>query len=399
MLRTLLLSTLALALFGCGKPAPAPSGEPVILEASIPPAPVADAGHEMDPAKHSVPAALATGMLGGRAFTPDRVALEGKSLTFRRGAIFFADQQITIFFADYKPTDAVKLTVKPTQKWHEGKTPSLHISQRQGEDLPNNVFVNDGYALTLELAPRQDGKIAGSIYLSLPGGQMDYLAGTFTAVYDRELSDPPEADDRPYIAGRISHSGKPKQSLVIRYAALPAAGGDPISDMVGSQVVQQGGISAVRSTTNAPRVVSLRPGKMGEEYDCARLPPGKYFLVVRLDDGPPGWKLVDVVADSKIDAPLAIPTAPAGNVEVTVPGKFGGQVQAIPSGLKLDDPTGAFTTSVSGALGAYGNVADGKASLKNLAPGKYDVSLRTGSAVYRAEVVVESGRTAKVELK
>ena len=399
MLRPLLLSTFALALLGCDKPAPAPapSGEPVILEATIPPPPVV--GHEMDPAKHSVPAAPATGMLGSKAFTPDRVTFEGKSLTFRRGADFFADQQIAMFFADYKPNDAVKLTVKPTQKLQGGEVPSLHISQRQGVDQPNNVFVNDGYALTLELAPRKDGTIAGSIYLSLPGAQLDFLAGTFTAVFDRELNDPPEADDRPYIAGRISHSGKPKQSLLIRYAALPAAGGEPISDMVGSQLAQEGGISAVRSTTHAPRVVSLRPGKMGEEYDCARLPPGKYFLVARLDDGPPGWKLVDVVADSKIDAPLAIPTAPAGNVEVTVPGKFGGQVQAIPSGLKLDDPTGAFTTSVSGALGAYGNVADGKASLKNLAPGKYDVSLRTGSAVYRAEVMVESGQTAKVELK
>ena len=399
MHRTLLLFAVGFALVGCGQSTPTTPAEPAAKPGPevMLPSPVAQ--HEMDPAKHVVPQKQAAGQLGGKPFVPDRVTLEGKALTFRQGTDFFADLQIKIFFADYKPSQAVKITILPATKWHEATVPSLHISQRRGEELPKTEFTGDGYALTLELAPRKDGKIAGSIYLSLPDADKSFLAGTFSATYDRELDDRPEADDRPYIAGRITHSGKPKQSLTFRYAALPAAGGEPISDGIGSQLKDDGGLFSARSTNFAPRVASLRPGKMGEEYDCARLPPGKYFLIARLDDGPAGWKLVDVGPETTLDAPLAIPSAASGQLEVTIAAKVGGQVQAIPAGLKLDDPTGTFTTSISGALNAYANVVDGKATLKNLAPGTYEVSLRTGARVYRGEATVVSDQTAKVELK
>lgn len=398
MRRSLSLLALGFAVLGCGKsdpvsaptePMPKPSPE-VIL-------PPAGAKHEMDPAKHVVPASPATGSIGGKVFTPDRVTIEGTALTFRQGGDFFADMQITLYIA-YKPNEAKKVTIKPSDKWHETTIPGVHISKKpRPEDLPKTDMVGDGYALTLDMAPRKDGKAAGTIYLSLPGG--DFLAGTFEAVNERGLSDPPEPEDRPYIKGRVTHTGKPKQSLQFRYAGLPMSGGDPISDMVGSQLGEDG-VSPVRSTTNAPRIASVRPGKMGgDEYDCTHLPPGKYFLIARLDDGPAGWKFVDVAADSALDIPLTVPAGPGGSLDVTVPGKATGQVQVIPSGLKLDDPLGTLTTSISGALNAYGNVADGKASVKNLAPGKYDVSLRTGTAVYRAEVTIESGKNAKAELK
>jgi len=397
MFRVILAVALGASVVGCGKTVTtAPPTEPPVLPVD-PPAPAA--AHEMDPAKHAAPATPASGNLGGKAFAPGRAVIEGKALTFRQGTGFFADLQIAVYFAEYNPSEAKKVVVNPGQKWHEATIPSLHVSTRKGEDLPNVVFVNDGYAMTLNLAPRANGKVAGNIYLCLPGAGKEFLAGTFTADYERQLNDPPEPEDRPYIAGKIAHTGKPKQSFQIRYAGMPAAGGDIITDMVGIQLSEKVGLFGVRSTSFAPRVIGLRPGKIGEEYDCSRLPPGKYFVVARLDEGPPAWKLVDVAANAAVDAPLTIPSGATGNLEVGVPVKTAGQVQAIPAGLKLDDPTGTFTTSISGALNAYGNVADGKASLKNLAPGRYDVSLRSGTAVYRAEATVEAGQTAKVELK
>ena len=393
------LPLLALVAFiGCGKAPPTvepnPSGgetAPTVPEA------VAKAGHEMDPAKHIIPKMPVAGMLGGRPFIPDCVVFENKGLLFRTGADFVADQQISIFFSDYKPADAVKLTVKPSEKWSSSPLPSLHVSTKS-DDLPKTDFVLDGYALTLELAPRVDGKIPGRIYLGLPGADGNFLAGEFTATYERGLDEAPGPDDRPFIAGKIVHEGKAKQRLSVRYVGLPVNGGDPITDGVASPF-DGSTITTIRTTTHAPRVAGVRGGKTGAEYDCAHLPPGKYFVMGRLDDGPAAWKLVDVAADSGIDAPLTIPTATAGSIEVAVPAGASGQVQAIPAGLKFDDPTGTFTTAISGALGAFDNVAAAKATLKNLAPGKYEVSLRSGAAIHRVEVEVEAGKTAKVELK
>ncbi len=397
MLRFLPLLAL-IALVGCGQSSTAPPNPLPVGSAPSVPDPVAKAGHEMDPTKHAIPKAPVAGMLGGKPFTPDRVVFENKGLVFRQGKDFFADLQISMFFADYKPAEVMKLTIEPSQKWHKSPVPSLHLSTRAGDDLPKVEFVTDGYALTLELAPRVNGKIAGRISLSLPGAEKSFLAGEFTATYERGLDDPPEPDDRPFIAGKITHAGKAKERLAFRYVGLPAAGGDPITDGVSGNL--DGGMTTtVRTTTHAPRVAGLRAAKTGAEYDCAHLPPGKYFIMARLDDGPPAWKLVDVAADSGLDVPLTIPTTAAGSIEATVPAGAAGQVQAIPAGLKLDDPTGTFTTAISGALGAFDTAASFKATLKNLAPGKYEVSLRSGTAIHRGEVEVEAGKIAKVELK
>ncbi len=399
MMRSLAL-LLLIALAGCGKTSTAPPNPAPDETPATAPEPQVQAEHQMDPAKHTMPKRTVAGMLGGKPFVPDRVTLDGKTLNLRQGTGFFADSQIQIFFAEYKPDAPLKLTVNPDRKLQEGQVPSLHVSRRTGTndtDVPKTDFVFDGYALTLELAARANGKIAGGIYLSLPGAEKSFLAGTFTATYERELNDPPEPEDRPFLAGKIVRGGKPDQSLHVRYAGVPAAGGEPIVDQVESKL-DKGQTFGVRSTSFAPRVASLRPGKGGEEYDFARLPPGKYFVLARLDDGPAGWKFVDLAADAGLDVPLAIPTA-AGGIEVTVPAGAAGQVQAIPAGLKLDDPSGTFTTAISGALGAFETVAASKAAMKNLAPGKYEVSLRSGTAIHRGEVEVEAGKTAKVELK
>ena len=397
MHRYLPLLALIAALAGCDKPAPTPasSGSDAVLP--TPAEPAASVGHEMDPTKHVIPKTAAAGMIGGKPFAPDRVVFDNNRLLFRQGKDFFPDLEIGISFADYKATEALKLTVKPSQKWHEGNVPSLQVSQKTGDALPKDVIVQDGYALTLELAPRAKGQLSGSIFLSLPGAEKNFLAGTFTATYVRNLDDPPEPEDRPFIAGKLIHDGKADQSVLVRYVSLTAENVEQITDMVGSKLGREK-FFAVRSTTFSPRVASLRPGKTGEEYDFARLPPGKYFLIARIDDGPAGWKLVDVAADSALDAPLTIPTA-AGAAEVTVPEKANGQVQAIPVGLKLDDPTGTLTTRISGTLGAFDSVTQSKATLKNMAPGKYEVSLRSGVVLYRGEVEIEAGKVAKVELK
>ena len=396
MSRIFVLLGLVCALVGCGKQSPSTAPEPVVPAPTVPEKPVAV--HEMDPAKQIVPNEPAAGMTGGREFQPDRATFEGPTLIFRQMSAG-SDVQVSLFFADYKPNDPLKMTVQPTQKLQGSNIPSVQVSQKRGDDPAGVVILGDGYALTLELSPRKDGKIAGRIHLSLPGDEKNFLAGTFAATYERELNDPPEPEDRPYIKGKIAHEGNLNQSLRLQYAALPTDGGDQLFDSASSKL-GQGQFFATRTTSYAPRALGLRSGKSGgEEYDCSRLPPGKYFLAARIDDGPAVWKVIDVKADSALDAPLTIPPGVCGNAEITVPAGSAGQVQALPVELKIDDPSGTFTTAASGALGSFGNVVDGKASLKNLTPGKYVVSLRTGTAILRSEVDIAPGRNAKVELK
>ncbi len=396
MLRIFVSLGLAFALVGCGKQSPSTAPATEVPATTVPEKPVAV--HEMDPAKQIVPSEPATGMIGGRAFQPDRATFEGQTLIFRQTSAG-SEVQVSLFFVDHKPNEPLKLTVPPTQKLQGSNIPSVQISQKRGDDPAGVAILGAGYALTLELSPRKDGKIAGRIHLSLPGDEKNFLAGTFAATYERELNDPPEPEDRPYIAGKISHGGKPDQSLRIQYAGLPADGGDQLFDSASSRL-GQGQFFATRTTSYAPRALGLRSGKSGgEEYDCSRLPPGKYFLAARIDDGPAVWKVIDVKADSAIDAPLTIPPGVCGSADVIVPNGSAGQVQALPIELKIDDPAGTFTTAASGALGSFANVVDGKASLKNLTPGKYVVTLRTGTVILRSVVDINASRTAKVELK
>jgi len=396
MVRIFVSLGLACALLGCGKKSPSTEPAAEVPAPAVPEKPVAV--HEMDPAKQIVPTEPAAGMIGGRAFQPDRATFEGQALIFRQTSAA-SDVQVSLFFVDYIPNDPLKLTVNSTQKLQGSNIPSLQISQKRGDEPAGVVILGDGYALTLELSPRKDGKIAGRIHLSLPGDEKNFVAGAFTATYERELNDPPEPEDRPYIAGKIIHEGKPPQLLRLQYAGLPTDGGDLLFDSASSKL-GQGQFFATRTTSYAPRALGLRSGKSGgEEFDCSRLPPGKYFLVARIDDGPAVWKVIDVKADSALDAPLTIPPGVCGSAEVTVPAGSTGQVQALPVELKVDDPSGTLTTAASGALGSFANVTDGKASLKNLTPGKYVVSLRTGTAILRTEVDIAPGRTAKVELK
>ncbi len=396
MVRCFLVAILTTTLLGCEKPTVPPPAEVPVEIPAIPTTPIAT--HEMDLGKHVVPTTPASGMLGGSKFVPDQVTLRGNELSFLKSGGPFDNLQITVELSEYTPQDTVKLSVGPDKKVPGREIIVTSRIQPKEMGLPDFKLTKTDYALTLNLSPRKDSKIVGSIYLSLLGEQKNFLAGTFTATYERDLDAPPEPEDAPYIAGRIVHSGNPKQMLQIRYVGLPTADGEPITDMVGIPLVD-GPIRAVRSSSYPPRVIDLRPGNAGAEYDCTRLPPGKYFLIARLDDGPMGWKLVDVLANSKIDAPLTIPNQLNGNADVTAPAQAVGQVQLIPAGLKLDDPTGTFTTAISGALGAYGNVTEGKVNMKNLTPGKYEASLRSGLTIYRADVVIEAGQTAKVELK
>jgi hypothetical protein len=394
------LVTLFGALAGCGgsKPttggaAPAPAPGPQPSDTRPDPKPGQDA-YELDPTKHVIPAVAATGRLAGKTFTPDRVELEENKLTFRQGKDFFPDLDIDIFLDNTKKlSEGVKLVVRPNQKWTEN-IPSLHVSTRKGkDDLPDTKFVNEGYALTLELGKAEKGKSSGKIYLCLPGSERSYLAGTFVVERKRSLSEPPGAEEVPFIQGSVTPALKKGQSVQVGYVGLPADG-KVISDIAGGQVFGNDGDGGSRSLTHTPRAASVQIEKFIPRFDFTNLPPGRYLVYARIKDGPSAWAWATVPADGRVTADLKLDEKTHGTVEVKLPvGER--EARLVPTDLGTPPPDDRFLDQLLFALEFRAEAKDGKATIGNVPAGKYQV--RAGSL--RADVEVTAGKTAAVELK
>ena len=118
----------------------------------------------------------------GKAFAPDRVELEGNRLILRQGKEFFADLSVEIIL-DGKTKPAEGTEARRQTELRSGPTAFRRCTfpSTSGKGLPDTKFVNEGYALTLELGKADKGKSPGKIYLCLPDAEKSYLAGTFTA--------------------------------------------------------------------------------------------------------------------------------------------------------------------------------------------------------------------------
>lgn len=381
-------------LAGCGgskTPDPAPQTPAPLSGTNPPPVPAADL-YELDPAKHVFPASPAAGRLYGTPFTPDRVELEGDTLTLRSGKEFFADQEISVVLGDKaKPADGVKLVVRPSQTWGEG-IPGLRVSARKGKDLPDTKFVNDGFALTLELGKTDKGKADGKIYLCLPGAEKSYLAGTFTAQRKRALSEPPGDDEVPFIQGTISPPLTKDQSVSVGYVGREPDG-KVVSDGAGTKVFEDGS-GGVRSLTFPPRTAGVRIEKFTPRFDFTNLPPGRYLVFARGGAGAAVWEWVDVAAGGRVEKNLTLDPAKGGTVEVKL---SAGErdVRLVPTDLGAPPPDEIFLSQLSFSLDLRGEPKDGTATIPHVPAGKYQV--RAGSL--RADVEVMAGKTATVEVK
>lgn len=400
MARVLVVAGVLGMLAGCGgsKPSGAPESPPAPgPQADSPkptPPPAADP-HEFDPAKHVVPAAAPAGRLKGKPFTPDRVELEGNRLTFRQGKDFFPDLGVE-FMLDPKsnPGGGLKLVVRPSQNWTDG-VPSLLVSARSDKGIPDTKFVNDGYALTLELGKLDRGKTTGKVYLVLPDAEKSYLAGTFTAERKRSFSDPPGPEDVPYIQGSISPPLQKGRSVTVGYVGVPAGGDSPVSDSTGAQIFgDDGSGGGVRSTTFAPRAATVRFEKFTPLYDFTNLPPGRYLVHARVKDGPVGWEWAEVAAGGRVTADLELDAAKAGSVEVKLPASER-RARLVPGDLGTPPPDQRFLERMAFHLELGAEAKDGVAKIANVPAGKYLVL----AGDLRADVEVAAGKTVTVEPK
>jgi hypothetical protein len=371
------------------KPAPPPTVIPV------PPPPMTPAAAwELDPDKHAIPATPAAGSLGKAAFAP-QAEFQADTLTFRTfNKDGVPDRTLVVKLPPdaAKAADGAKLKVRPDELAGP-KVPvvSVEVPGEQKDTL--KVFEYPGlYGMTLELGKREKGVLPGKVYLSLPGDAKDFLAGTFAADLVRPPTEPPGADDAPFVQGAVTVAGATAETkLKVGYAGMPKAGEFAIDSV--EMPFAGKGLSG-RSDHAKPRVTVLvsadAPDKAGR-YEHTRLAAGKYLVFASA--GPaPAAKWVTVPADGKVTLDLAVDPGKVGKLDVKAPAGTTGKVYAVPA----DDapvPPELFGAAAS-VLGLEAEVRDGVARFDRLAPGRYEVRLNDLTAA--AEV--KANETATAEL-
>jgi hypothetical protein len=416
MARTGFVTLLAIGLAGaggCGAPqpteapakaesAPAPAPEPKAEPKTEPKAvePPKGAAHELDQTRHEIPAAPVKGSIAGVDVTPSAV-LEGPELTFRvlAAGTQTAERSVRLNLAPLLVAGQAPPPVAD-RKW------AVKIDDLPGPGVPEvwrevagkgPHWYQSGYALTLELGPRKGGKVAGKISLSLTDAEKTFLAGTFEAAYVRSHAEPPGPDDVPYIGGTVAVTGAKADARVrVSYVGF-----------TGSQILfkdLQLPVNKLADWTRegelgSPQVSVLVAGDGHERpfrYEHVKLTPGRYLLAAGLADGPVAWKWVELAAGGAVTENFALDVTTTGGAEVTVPEGVTGKVHFAPA----DDPTrpeldvNLFTAVAVHTIRQAGDIVAGRALVKNLAPGKYEV--RAGAL--RGTVEVVAGKTAELKL-
>lgn len=411
-LALVLVVALALVLLGapgCGsKPEPAPDQPLAPLPppdlapgGAIPPPPAASGpppAWELDVTKHLFPNAPVAGSAGGAPFAP-AVALEGGDLTFRTFKPNSPEVERGISI-HWKLPPGQKLAVERTLIYKaDAADPAQPEIWLELPGKPITVFPA-GYALTLELGPRKDGKLSGRVVLSLPDDAKTFVAGTFAAELVRAHTERPGPDEVPYVAGEIAVTGA-KPDAEVRAACASLAPGNvsfkelqiPFDPMPAELA------KWTRDETDKPRTSTLVSGDGKARpfrYEHVKLPPGRYLISAAVAGGPAAWKWVDVPAGGALVEPLALDATKLGGIEVQVPADAKGKVLAAPA----DDPakppldTELFTALAVQVVRRDAEIVAGRAVLKDLGPGKYEV--RAGEL--RGFVEVVAGKTADLIL-
>lgn len=387
---------------GCGSKTdtPAPTPAPVTPQPPAPPAPTdptpapAADPYELDPAKHAIPAGTVSGKLAGKPFSPD-AAIEGNKLTFRTGKDFIPDATLEIDIPAGQPVEGSKIVL--STKGEQPNAPVLSVGTKQAEQLKHELFA-DRYALTLELGKRAAGKLPGKIYLCLPDDAKSYLAGTFDAEWIRAATVAPDAEEAPFVKGKVVLPAGTDKLVTVRYVGK--VGEEVVSDLVA--LAPRADIKSatwVRSTSNKPRVSTLVLDNGTASYDFVKLPAGRYLVAAQIENGPSTWQWADVKAGGQLAVDLALDAAKVGKVNATVPPEVKEAIRLVPADLGTEDPHGLFAGNLGFTLGYEGTPKDGKATIANVAPGKYEARTVVDGKEYRGTVEVLAGKDAALEMK
>jgi hypothetical protein len=333
------------------------------------------------------------GQIKGKPFIPDAVILEGNTLSFKLGKDFFPDMEIKF---DLPEKDKGKLEGK---EWKLGGKefgdPMLHVSAKEpgGPASMEPTWPNE-YSMTLKITKQTAKSVEGTIDLRVSKPANTQLAGKFTATVRKTLEDPLDADDAPYIQGKIAFVGPWKQEKLAVGFVGKGADGKPYSNMAGVTISANSPGGGATSMTFAPQLTSLTNTKAGPGYRHTKLAPGEYVVYVRRGDGLAAWKKVTVKEGDQLTEDLTIDPAKLGDVEVTLPDEeakddFEWQVALIPVQAVTPDLNFGY-----GFAGAEAKKGQKTITVKGVLAGKYKV-VRGKS---EGEVEVVAGKSTAVTL-
>jgi hypothetical protein len=397
---------------GCGK-ADSPGGtktdeKPSETAPSGSPTQTPAAAWEMDPAKHIIPAGPVSGKMRGADIAPE-VQVERDAIRFRT----FNKEGLPIGTAveirlsdPSKSLEDIKLVVKPDQSAGID-VPSVIISNLNPSadaaappEMPK--ILANGYALTLNLGKRENGKIAGRVSLSLPDEPHSFLAGTFTGEWLRAREELPGPADAPFVHGKITVKSVAEPNVEVGYVRVDPA--EPtLTDSLGTTVGPSG--FHIRSETYRPRCINLFPATATEpaRYEFTRLEPGRYLTFAKLKGGPAIWKWIDIASGSQAVVDFPVDTGRSGSLEITAPASATA-VAVVPAsepGKPWPEPLVGTASSVlewrfeTAALKKADPAKPISVTMPRLAPGKYEV----WAGELTSTVEVKPNEAAKVELK
>ena len=386
---------------------PDPPPQPVKSD-SVDPAPKAEASKgpawEGDPDKHVIPTAAVRGSIGGVDVTPE-VLIETGELVFRtlKAGSTTVERKVTLKLTPPPTAD------KPTQPIL-GRSWKVRLESEPSPLVPEIWLEDDGkaiqlypggYALTLELGARKDGKVTGKVYLSIPDVKKTVLAGTFTADYFRPHTERPGPDDVPYVTGTVAVTGTQAGAEVrVGYAGLTAAGPVFKELQLGFDPAPEAEARWLPDDSDRPRASRLIAGDGKSRpfrYEHLKLPSGRYLLSVAVAGGPAVWKWVDMPAGGALTENFVLDATKTGGIEISAAPGATDKVLLAPA----DDPDkpaledSLFQAVAFQVVRQEVSLIAGKAVVKNLAPGKYEVRVGTE----RRAVEVVAGKVAELDLK
>jgi hypothetical protein len=362
---------------------------------------------EIEQSKHAIPSAPVKGRIAGTDVLPE-VGIEGDELTFRtvKAGTPVVERSVRLKLAPMRVAgQPVPVVMGRDWKVAVDAPPGPNVPEvwrdvpGKGQERELHVYPH-GYALTLELGQRKDGKVPGKIYLSLSDQERTVLAGTFEATFSRSHLERPEPDEAPYVVGTVTVTGaKPDAEVRASYAAFTEKGIHFKELQLPFDPVPPEQARYTRDESDKPRTSTLvaGDGKLHPfRFEHVKLAPGRYLIAAAVVGGPTAWKWVDVGPGTTQTEAFTIDATQTGGVEVSVAPEVKGKVIVAPADAP-DKPVLApelFRALASQVVRQDADVVAGKATLKNLAPGRYEVRVDD----LRGFVDVVAGKTAELNL-
>jgi hypothetical protein len=267
-----------------------------------------------------------SGMIKGSPFQPDSVTIQERTLSFRQGKEFFADKEISFNL----PIQAGDILAGGA--WNFGgpkfrvSDPFLRISVKQGRLPDQESATPQDYSMTLTITKSNPKVIEGTIDLKVKRPEDTHLVGKFSVIRKKTGKESPDAEDAPFVQGRIELKGDWEEEDVGAGFTGKGIDGKSYSNSCGTEVTRAGGGFA-SSLSFEPQITSLlNNAKDDPQFVHTRLQPGEYLIYVRRGGVLAAWKNITVQAGDQRTLDFTIDLANTGSLVVTLPDE---EVEAI----------------------------------------------------------------------